>query len=117
MSISQDATISLSLVAKDLASGNIQKVATGLDSMSKKGSLVGTALKGAGALATTGFGAMTVGAMQAEAAQGKFMAATGASRDEAKQFVGSMDGIVGSAGTVGKSFDEIAAAGTMVAQQ
>lgn len=117
MSISQDATISLSLIAKDLASGNIQKVATGLDSMSKKGSLVGTALKGAGVVAAGGFAVMTKGALEAEDAQGKFMAQTGATREEAKAFVSSMDGIAGSAGTVGKSFSDIADVGTQVQNQ
>lgn len=117
MAISSDATITLSLIAKDLASGSIQKVATGLDGLKTKGSLAGTALKGAGMLASGGFAAMTAGALQAQDAQGKFMAATGGSRDAAKQFVSSMDGLAGSAGAVGLSFDTIAQAGIDVQNQ
>lgn len=76
-----------------------------------------TAFTAVGAAATAGFGLMTAGALQAESAQGKFMAATGASRDAAKQFVSGMDGLAGSAGAVGKSFEEISQVGTTVEQQ
>ncbi len=71
----------------------------------------------AAAVATVGFGALTAGALQAEAAQGKFMAATGGSREEAKAFVSDMNGLAGTAGAVGMSFEDIAAAGTAVSQQ
>ncbi len=64
-----------------------------------------------------GFGLLTKGALEAEAAQGKFMAATGQSRDAAKQFVSGMDSLAGSAGAVGVSFDQITRTGTEVAQQ
>ncbi len=65
----------------------------------------------------SGLAVVTQAGLQAEDAQGKFMAATGASRDEAKAFVSTMDGLAGTSGAVGKSFEDIAATGTMVAQQ
>lgn len=86
-------------------------------------SLAGFGLKvnpvfaGIGVAAATGFGLVTKGAMQAETAQGKFMAMTGKSRDEAKKFVSGMDSLAGSAGTVGMRFEDLAALGTMVEQQ
>jgi TP901 family phage tail tape measure protein len=64
-----------------------------------------------------GFGALTAGALSAEAAQGKFMAATGKSRGEADKFVTSMDGLAGSVGTTGMKFEDLAALGTTVEQQ
>lgn len=82
-----------------------------------KAGLGGAALKGAvlgisGALALA-----TKGALEAEKAQGAFMSATGATREEAKQFVSEMNNLAGSAGAIGLSFEEIAATGTMVEQQ
>lgn len=74
------------------------------------GYAVGAALGGA-------FAAMTKGAVEMERAQGNFQAATGRSRDEAVQFSRDMNGLVGQAYSVGRSFDEIAATGTKVAQQ
>jgi hypothetical protein len=70
-----------------------------------------------GAAGALGFGALTKGALEAQAAQGEFMAATGASREEAAAFTKDMNGLAGTSGTVGKSFEDIAAAGTQVAQQ
>ena len=78
---------------------------------SKAGMVVGAVAIGAA------FAVVAKGALQAEEAQGKYMAATGKSREEAKKFVSGMDSLAGSAGTVGKSFEDIAAAGTMVEQQ
>ncbi len=76
-----------------------------------------TAFKVAGAAAAVGFGLMTKGALEMESAQGKFQAATGASREEAIAFSKDMNGLVGTSHTVGMSFEDIAAAGTMVSQQ
>lgn len=76
-----------------------------------------TAFKGLGVAASAGFALATKGALEAQSAQGDFMAATGASRDEAKLFVSSMDGLAGSAGAVGLSFESIASTGQMVEQQ
>lgn len=73
--------------------------------------------KGIGLGAAAGFALATKGAVEAQEAQGKFMAATGATRDEAKKFVSQMDALAGSAGTVGMSFEDIAALGTKVEQQ
>jgi hypothetical protein len=78
---------------------------------------VGNAFKVASATAALGFGLMTKGALEAERAQGDFMAATGRSREEAVEFTKGMNGLVGTAATVGRSFDEIAAAGIAVSQQ
>src|SRR5687767_2735653 len=63
-----------------------------------------TGFKVAGAAAAVGFGLMSKGALQMESAQGKFMAATGASREEAVAFSKDMNGLVGSAATVGMAF-------------
>lgn len=71
----------------------------------------------AGALVGSGLLLVAKGAADAQRAQGDFMAATGASRDEAKAFVSDMNGLAGSAGTVGRSFGDVAAAGTLIAQQ
>jgi hypothetical protein len=108
MPLAETANLLLHLSLKDDASPTAAKVKGSFGDLAK------TALSLGGA---AGFGAITAGALQAEAAQGKFMAATGASREEAKQFVSGMDSLAGSAGAVGMSFDDIAAAGTMVEQQ
>lgn len=68
-------------------------------------------------LGSSGFAAMTRGAEEMDRAQGDFMAATGRSRTEAVAFGHDMDGLVGNAGAVGRSFEEIATVGTTVAQQ
>jgi hypothetical protein len=81
------------------------------------GKAISTALKGASLLIGAGLAVATKGAVEAEAAQGKFMAATGKSREEAKKFVSGMDSLAGSAGTVGMSFEDIAKTGTTVEQQ
>ena len=102
------------------AGGEIDKA--GLE---KKGSTIGdifsgkvaTGFKIAGAAATLGFGLMTAGSLQMEDAQGKFIAQTGRSREEAVAFSKDMNGIVGTANTVNRSFEEIAGAGATVAQQ
>ncbi|HET7128934.1 MAG TPA: hypothetical protein VFJ93_07660 [Gaiellaceae bacterium] len=117
MALNQDATITLSLVAKDMASGNIQKVATGLSGLQKSGGLAGTALKGAGVLASAGFGAMALGALGAQKAAGDFAAQTGETQSQAKQFVTEMDNLAGTAGAVGKSFEEVADVGVSVEKQ
>jgi hypothetical protein len=44
----QDASITLSIIAKDLASGNIGKAVSGLDALAKKGGLVGSMAQGVG---------------------------------------------------------------------
>lgn len=81
------------------------------------GSQIGTAIKGGALAAAGGFALAAKGALQAQDAQGKFMAATGQSREEAKAFVSQMDSLAGSSGAVGMSFEDIASAGTMVQQQ
>ncbi len=70
---SNDSTITLSIVARDLASGQIGKAVAGLDALAKKGGLVGAMAQGVGqkfgqmlnpvSLATQGFG-MLQGALQ-----------------------------------------------------
>jgi TP901 family phage tail tape measure protein len=87
------------------------------DSLGKKGISAGQVFSGGMVAIGAGLGVVTGAAMQAERAQGDFMAATGASRDEAKQFVSGMDSLAGSAGAVGKSFSDIAGAGSLIAQQ
>lgn len=77
----------------------------------------GLAFKAAAATAAVGFGLMTKGAVEMEGAQGKFMAATGKSREEAVAFSKDMNGLVGTAGTVGMSFEKITDAGVEVARQ
>ncbi len=96
----------------------------GIANANKTTATFGQGLLTKGNIAKAGFGAMaaglgvvTVAAAQAERAQGDFMAATGATRDEAKSFVSGMDSLAGSAGAIGESFDQIAATGTMVQQQ
>lgn len=70
-----------------------------------------------GGAAAIGFGIMTRGALESEEAQGRFMAATGRSREEAKKFATDMNGLVGTSHSVGMSFDAITAAGIAVSQQ
>lgn len=48
MASNTDATITLSIVAKDLASGNISKAVSGLDQLAKKGGLAGSMVQGMG---------------------------------------------------------------------
>lgn len=48
MAYNQDATITLSVIAKDLASGNIGKAIAGIDAMAKKGGIVGSVFQGMG---------------------------------------------------------------------
>jgi phage-related minor tail protein len=107
MGLAETAELLVRMKMQDDTSGTAKKVTGSLG-------LLGKAAAG---VATLGFGAMTKGAMEAEEAQGEFMAATGASREEAKQFVSQMDALAGTAGAVGVSFDEITATGTAVAQQ
>lgn len=76
-----------------------------------------TGLKVGAVLVGGAFALMTKGALEMETAQGKFQAATGKSREEAIAFTKDMNGLVGSAATVGMSFEEIAELGTMVEQQ
>lgn len=94
--------------AGDLKSASSDLQRTGLSSRTTQLALTGVA---------AGFGALSVGAAQAERAESDFMGATGRSREEAEQFRKSMDGLAGSAGAVGRPFSEIAAAGTEVARQ
>lgn len=108
--------VKLGLDQRDFTTGIAQANKT-TDSFSKglltKGNVASAAFVGLGA----GLAVVTKGAMEAERAQGDFMAATGLSRDEAKGFVSDMDGLAGSSAFVGQSFDKIAAAGTEVARQ
>jgi Phage-related minor tail protein len=103
-------------LTKDLAAAE-QKVKASGATVEKSALSTGTAFKAAGATAAVGFGMMAKGAIEMQAAQGKFQAATGASREEAVAFSKDMNGIVGTAATVGVSFEKIAATGTAVAQQ
>lgn len=70
-----------------------------------------------GGAAALGFGLAAKGALQMEDAAGRFQAATGATHDDAVQFAKDMNGLVGTAGSVGKSFDSIYQTGIDVAQQ
>lgn len=87
------------------------------DSLGKKGVTTGQLFNAGMVTIGAGLGAVTVAGAQAERAQGEFMAATGASRDEAEKFVSSMDGLAGTTGTIGKSFADISGAGSLIAQQ
>jgi hypothetical protein len=108
MALADTAQLLVNLVVKSNASTVLGKDKATLGDLGK------TLLSIGGA---AGFGALTAGALSAEAAQGKFMAATGKSREEAKAFVTGMDSLAGSAGAVGVSFEEIAQVGTTVEQQ
>jgi hypothetical protein len=108
MALADTAQLLVNLVVKSNASTVLGKDKATLGDLGK------TLLSVGGA---AGFGALTAGALSAEAAQGKFMAATGESRAEAEKFVTGMDSLAGSAGSVGMKFEDIASAGTMVAQQ
>ena len=65
----RNATITLSIIARDLASGNVGKAISGMDALAKKGGLVGSVMQGVGIqfgmmlnpvmLATRGIGMMT----------------------------------------------------------
>lgn len=48
MGMNEEAAITISLIAKDLASGNIGKAVSGLDALAKKGGLVGAMAQGVG---------------------------------------------------------------------
>jgi hypothetical protein len=108
MALADTAQLLVNLVVKSNASTVLGKDKTTLGDLGK------TLLSVGGAV---GFGALTAGALSAEAAQGKFMAATGKSRGEADKFVTSMDGLAGSVGTTGMKFEDLAALGTTVEQQ
>lgn len=86
-------------------------------SMTGLGSTSSTIFKGISAGGAAAFGLMSVGASQMERAQGKFQSETGLSRAAAVAFTKDMNGLVGTAGTVGLSFDQITDAGTAVATQ
>jgi hypothetical protein len=77
----------------------------------------GVAAKAAGAVGAVAFGGLALAANQAQKAQGDYMAETGKSRVEAQAFVKDMDGLAGSVGTVGMSFEDITKTGTAVAVQ
>lgn len=103
-------------LVKDLTDAE-KKIKGSGDRVEKSAAGTGVAFKAAAATAALGFGLMTKGALQMEGAQGKFMAATGKSREEAVAFSKDMNGLVGTAATVGKSFDSIVDAGVAVSQQ
>lgn len=105
--------VSLGLDAK----GFTQGLTDAQRQMKGFGLTVSPAFAAVGVAAATAFGFATKGAIEAQEAQGNYMAATGASREEAKNFVSQMDALAGSAGSVGRSFGDIAATGTMVASQ
>ena len=105
--------VALGLDAREFTVG-IDKATSSVKGFTSNTKLAMTAI---GGVATLGFAALTKGALESEAAQGKFQAATGASAEEAKAFVKDMDSLAGSTGAAGKSFEEIASAGTAVAQQ
>jgi hypothetical protein len=108
MALADTAQLLVKLTLKDEMTPNASKATGSLKDLGKMALAVGGA---------AGFGLLTKGAMEAEEAQGNFMAATGKSRDEAKKFVSDMNDLAGSAGAVGVSFEEIADTGTMVEQQ
>jgi hypothetical protein len=105
-----------SQLPKDLSAAE-QKVKQSGANVEKSAMATGAAFKAASAVAALGFGVMAKGALEMERAQGNFQAATGASREEAVAFSKDMNGIVGTAQTVGASFSQITSAGTAVAQQ
>lgn len=107
MSIAEVAQLIVRLSLKDEASKAVGGLKTNLGDLTKIASGV----------ATVGFAAMTKGALEMEGAQGRFQAATGASREEAIKFSQDMNGIVDTAGAVGLSFEDISDAGIMVSQQ
>lgn len=106
MGLAETAQLLLKLTVED--GGTAAKAKLSIGDLGKTALAVGGA---------AGFAALTKGALDAESAQGKFMAATGKSREEAKKFVTDMDGLAGTAGAVGHSFEEIASTGQMVEQQ
>jgi hypothetical protein len=108
MALAETANLLVKLTLQDDASATAGRVKTSIRDMGV------TALSVAGA---AGFGALAAGAAQAERAQGGFMAATGASRQEAERFVEGLDSLAGSTGTVGMKFEDLAELGTTVAQQ
>lgn len=108
--------VKLGLDARDFTAG-INDANKTTQGFAKGASSVGALAKGGFLAMGAGLAVVTKGAAEAERAQGNFMAATGATRDEAKAFVSSMDGLAGSAGAVGLSFQQIADTGTMVQQQ
>jgi hypothetical protein len=108
MALADTAQLLVNLVVKSNASTVLGKDKATLGDLGKTLFSIGGA---------AGFGALTAGALSAEAAQGKFMAATGKTRGEAEKFVSSMDGLAGSVGTTGMKFEDLAALGTTVEQQ
>jgi hypothetical protein len=110
MALADTAQLLVNLVVKSNASTVLGKDKATLSDLGK------TLLSVGGAV---GFGALTAGALSAEAAQGKFMAATGKSRGEAEKFVTGMDSLAGSAGAtlVNRSIRLGTQVGTTVEQQ
>jgi hypothetical protein len=108
--------VKLGLDATSFTQGVKQAEAT-TTGFASNASKIGTVAKAGFLAAGAGLAVVTKAAAQAEDAQGKFMAATGGSRDEAKAFVSSMDSLAGSSGTVRMSFEQVAATGTEVARQ
>lgn len=107
MGLAETAQLIVNLTMKDGLSGPAKTAAGGLSGLQKVGLGVATVMGGA----------LTKGALQAEDAQGKFMAATGKTRVEAAKFVTGMDSLAGSLGATGVSFEDLAETGTMVEQQ
>lgn len=106
--------VGVDVVAEDHATAEMDKIAQKGSSMSQT---IGTGVRIASGVAALGFGIMAKGALDMEKAQGGFQAATGRSREEAIAFSKDMNGLVGTSASVGRSFAEITAAGTQVAQQ
>jgi hypothetical protein len=103
-------------LTQDLKGAEDKMTATG-ERVERSAISTGTAFKTAGIVAAAGFGLMAKGADEMESAQGRFQAATGRSAEEALAFSKDMNGLVGTAHTVGTSFDDIVGAGLAVSQQ
>lgn len=93
------------------------KITASGDKVEKSAVGTGLAFKAAAATAAVGFGLMAKGAVEMESAQGKFQAATGASREEAIAFSKDMNSLMGTSAAVGKSFEQVTDAGVEVSRQ
>ena len=88
MGLAETANLLVNLTLKDGLTPGAKTANTSIMTLGGTAKVAFTAI---GVTASAGFALATKGAGEAEAAQGKFMAATGASREEAKQFVSGMD--------------------------
>lgn len=97
----------------------VKKEATkaGQEGAKSLSSAMATGLKVGAVIVGGAFALMSKGALQMEAAQGKFQAATGKSHEAAVNFSKDMNDLVGNANTVGMTFEQLTDLGTKVEQQ